>query len=125
MDEFSFSLNGKPHTVPTVFQIWRKEAHSRSLLERPTTDLFEFVGHAEANFAVKRIGSRAGEIAEDLDRSPSSNYFILSKTPELFRKVLDLADFEEVRSLTAGVPSISKPELIDESNRVLLELGLI
>ena len=114
----SFLFNNKPYDVPCCFQIWEKSNIPRKIKNLPIdNDFFIFVKKNEADFAVRRVGGRAGKATEDiLELSESSHYFLKMKTKKINKnKIIDIfnsVDYSKVSNSTAGVKSISKPELI-------------
>lgn len=116
----SFTFFGENYDVPCVFQIWERKDYKRKPVERKNrSDDFHFVKREEAHFAFQRVGARAGKIYSTPDqfswRSPSSHYFIKDCTLEKkVHKLLRKISWEEIKSRTAGNPSIAKSELIRE-----------
>lgn len=115
----SFTLNNEPMDVPCTFQIWIKtdsQIVKDTIPQVSTCADFTFSKRTSADFAIRRIGAHAGKVIEDFTNySDNSHYFI------------DVVDKQQVNSLihrfrsivwthekqdNAGVPSISKPELI-------------
>lgn len=111
----SFEFLGESRAVPTFFQIWSKQAWLRAPRKRSTTHPhFEFVDRSRADFAVQRVGVRAGRVKTDLSAiAAASHYFIKSaRNPDALRDAFAHLDFEFVKHNTAGNPSISKAEMI-------------
>lgn len=113
LPSYSFTVSGVPHDVPCCFQVWKRKAKTRSLLlpaiENP---YLEFTSPRRADFAVRRVGGRAGQILPGLDHSESSTYFIRAKGDvRQLKAVINSIDFAEINH-TAGVRSLSKRELV-------------
>ena len=75
---------------------------------------FELVEPADSDFAIQRVGGRAGLIrtTDRMNFSAESHYFIQAHDPRVlpvFRQV----DFNRVKFNTAGNPSVSPSELIE------------
>lgn len=109
----AFEFEGKPKSVPTVFQIWVRERHVR--LPQQTYSAQEdikFVGRGVANLAIRRIGVNAGRVfVGDLPETESSNYFIWVKD-ENVKGILRSIDFTKCVERTAGCKSLAKSEII-------------
>jgi len=111
----SFSFEGRPYAVPTVFQIWQKKPEPRekvkSLFQHPD---FNFVSSDLAHFAFQRVGARAGLVSiEGLRKSPNSHYFLrANKCSDNLMAVLSSIDWDTIKWRTAGNPSIGKSELV-------------
>lgn len=114
----SFFFNGKEYDVPCAAQIWVKKSEERkkiaTLKFSQIQHWFEIVPPDNSDFAIQRVGGRAGLIRLDnrFSFSKESHYFIKSKNPktlEIFKSV----NFEDVKYNTAGNPSISPSELIE------------
>lgn len=106
----SFLVDDNEYDVPCVFQIWIRSNRVRINLETPP-DYVHFVGKSEADFAVRRVGGKAGKILDGLDHSVTSTYFIKSDIPDI-KEIIDSIDFSEVVDNTAGIRSLSKKELL-------------
>lgn len=110
--KYSFVLDGKSHDVPCVFQIWEKREQLRPVKAGNLGKYLKQVKPKDADFAMRRVGGRAGQILKGLDHSESSTYFF----KEVQRGVKDClkdADFEDTRNNTAGVRSISQLEIFE------------
>ncbi|MBU0780487.1 MAG: hypothetical protein KKC72_10640 [Alphaproteobacteria bacterium] len=119
----AFLVEGKPHRVNAVFQVWRRSATPRVAVKSATKHSdFAFVAtKEEADFAMRRVGGVAGAIIEITPEacnkeglSSESNYFIkaVNCTPAALKARLKSLDFAEVRSQCAAVPTISKPDIV-------------
>ncbi|WP_394155967.1 hypothetical protein [Loktanella salsilacus] len=119
----AFLVEGKPHRVNAVFQVWRRSATPRAAVKSVTKHSdFAFVAtKEEADFAMRRVGGVAGAIIEITPEacnkkglSSESNYFIkaVNCTPAALKARLKSLDFAEVRSQCAAVPTISKPDIV-------------
>ena len=108
----SFILNGEPHSVPCVFQIWQRQEEMRVSRKSDLKEFLHCVTKDRADFAMRRVGGRAGQILDGLDYNENTTYFF----KEAKAGVLDMLkriDFSGLVSNTAGVKSLSKAELAD------------
>ncbi|UZK67705.1 SAM-dependent methyltransferase [Sphingomonas sp. M1-B02] len=105
----AFLFRSKPYDVPAVFQIWerRREPRALRLVETQHPD-FEFTTSNHADFAIQRVGARAGRVHCDFTASPSSHYFIRGNV----EAIMAMLDFASVVGNVAGNPSLSKSEII-------------
>ena len=113
----SFLVDGVEHDVPCCFQIWERRVECRDIVGQAET-VVEFVNPQEAEFCIRRVGYRAGQLLEGLDHSVSSTYFCRAKFWWVKDAINDL-DLRFVNN-TVGVKSISKYELQSK----LLEIGV-
>ncbi|MBV48499.1 SAM-dependent methyltransferase [Sulfitobacter sp. M220] len=111
----SFTFEGKSHPVPCVFQVWQRSENLRPKIKLRTEHPdFKFVARADADFAVQRVGSRAGAVKENFENLvETTHYFIRANIPvqeqlALFREI----DFSEVKARTAGQASVAKTEIV-------------
>ncbi len=113
LPSYSFTVNGVPHDVPCCFQVWRRKAKQRVQCLQPIKNqYFDFTGPGRADFAVRRVGGRAGKLLPGLNHSESSTYFIKAKgCPLKLKAVIASINFDVVNH-TAGVRSLSKRELV-------------
>jgi predicted RNA methylase len=114
----SFIFNGQPYNVWCCAQIWVRKSEQRKAM--PTIKLnqirtwFELVEPSLSDFAIQRVGGRAGLIRE-LDRcnySAESHYFIKAHDNRVL-PIFKTINFDTVKFNTAGNPSISPSELIE------------
>ncbi|WP_249341660.1 SAM-dependent methyltransferase [Sphingomonas sp. 3P27F8] len=105
----AFLFRGKPYNVPAVFQIWQRRSEPRQLrpVETRHPD-FEFTVPALADFAIQRVGARAGRVHRDFTRSPNSHYFIRGNV----EAIMETLDFASVVGNVAGNPSLSRSEIV-------------
>jgi hypothetical protein len=111
----SFTFDGAPYDVPCIFQVWERLDTPRARLALPRTHPdFDFVPRGQADFAFQRVGVRAGALKTDLSEiAAASHHFLRARiAPDRLAAALRSIDFTEVKSRTAGNPSISKTELI-------------
>lgn len=113
----SFILNNQPYDVPCCFQIWEKIPYQRKINKSiPKTDLFDFVKKKEADLAVRRVGGRAGKANKDITgSSETTHYFLKMKngtSVDWLLEKINSIDFSRIVNATAGVKSLSKPELL-------------
>jgi len=111
LPEKSFTLDGKPYSVPCVFQVWKYLAEPRQKITLPTTHKnFSFVTAETADFSIRRVGGSAGKVNEHNNYAAASNYFIKGEVKEEFMSLEQ--EFRDAAKNTAGNPSLSKGELI-------------
>lgn len=114
----SFIFNDEEYHVPCCFQIWEKSSNKRQVkVISLNNDLFDFSDKEHANMAIRRVGGRAGKAFKVIkDLSKSSNYFLNFKSKRIkkdkFIDIVNSIDFTSITKNTAGVRSLSKPELI-------------
>lgn len=113
----SFHFINEIVDVPCVFQIWvRKDLLRDRIKKSKITEDFLFVKRGEADVAFQRVGVKAGTIKGkerfDSIADPSHNFIQIVNPESLL--ILKLIDWNSVKYNTAGNPSISKAELIEE-----------
>ena len=107
----SFFKDGEPHQVPCCWQIWYRQKKNRKQVTVPCVNhLISYTKPSEADFAIKRVGGRAGEILEDTNQTISSHYFI-REIKRGVKDVLKKITWDPFRDNTVGVRSISKAEI--------------
>jgi len=119
----SFLVNNIECDVPCVFQIWQKKEEIRPVIGKIYPLHFIFVGKKDKpDISFRRVGVNAGTITKEInDKSIQSHYFIKftnDKTNDENIEKLKLIKFNF--NNTVGPKSISKPELIEEFNKLLL-----
>jgi predicted RNA methylase len=121
--ENSFLVNGIETDVPCVFQIWQYKEEIRNEVEKKLPLNFKFVEKKDTpDISFRRVGVNAGIIMKEInDKSFQSHYFIKftnNKTINENIEKLKLIKFNF--NNTVGPKSISKPELIEEFNKLLI-----
>jgi len=121
--ENSFLVNGIESNVPCVFQIWEYKEEIRNEIDKQIPINFKFVEKkASPDISFRRVGVNAGTIMREInDKSIQSHYFIKftnNKTIDENIEKLKLLKFDFDN--TVGPKSISKPELINEFNKLLI-----
>lgn len=112
-----FIFEGKRKNVPAVFQIWVRRPMHRQKVFPPTTHRdFQFLTGADANkadFAIQRVGAKAGLIHHNLEAEPSTHYFIKA-SPGIndLEAMMGKLDFRTSAMRTSGYPSLAKTELV-------------
>lgn len=119
----SFLVNGKPHNVPCVYQIWEKREENREVEVKQVPKKFKFVKQVEnPDISFRRVGVYAGNVSlETENRSATSHYFIKLLDIQITADIVEkLNKIKYVKSEdTVGAKSISKQELIKEFNVIL------
>lgn len=105
----AFLFRSKPYNVPALFQIWERRPEQRDLLPTDTRHPdFKFSKPQDADFAIQRVGARAGLVHHKFTASPKSHYFIKGDVEAQMRQL----DFASVVGNTAGNPSLAKAEIV-------------
>lgn len=104
-----YIFRGKDHDVPTVFQIWQREATPRAICVLPRTHPdFCFTRQEDADFAIRRNGYHAGRVyGTDVD-NPKAFYFIRGRV----RARMEGLDFSPYYQNTSGPRSLSQGEIV-------------
>jgi predicted RNA methylase len=114
----SFIFNGASYNVPCAGQIWQRKATPRAkivtLKLSQIKKWFELVPPVNSDFAIQRVGGRAGLIrtTDRMNFSAESHYFIQAHDPRVL-PVFQQVNFDTVKFNTAGNPSVSPSELIE------------
>lgn len=111
----SFEFEGQPYDVPCVFQVWEKRKTPRTTKMGPLTHPdFAFCAAAEADFAIRRVGGLAGKLIENFGGYSAASHYYLKSNIDVAqcKRTMQAANWDDVRHLTAGNPSISKRELV-------------
>ncbi|WP_237246030.1 SAM-dependent methyltransferase [Sphingopyxis witflariensis] len=105
----AFLFRSKPYDVPAIFQIWERRDELRELQHVAIHHRdFSFTTPDRADFAIQRVGARAGRVHRDFTRSPSSHYFIRGEVEPIMKRL----NFTRVALNVAGNPSLSKSEIV-------------
>lgn len=120
VDKDAFIFRGETYDVPCCFQIWERKDRQRPKIELEKSPLFTFTTPDQADFAVRRVGGRAGKTTDVVGTKVPSHYYIKAN-PSVgvieLRAMIDGLNFDREKSSTAGVNSVSKQELVNKSNR--------
>ena len=115
LDRDSFTFEGKNHPVSCVFQVWERRDELRPKIKLPIIHPdFKFVAREDADFAVQRVGSRAGAVTENCENLAETSHYFLRANGNIegllasFRAI----DFSETKARSAGQASIAKTELV-------------
>lgn len=118
----SFIVNGVPHNVPCIFQIWIKRVYNRDIIEQLLPLNFKFVKKTEdPDISFRRVGVNAGSIdTECVNKSIQSHYFIkFTNNKSVADNITLLSAITYDFNNTIGPKSISKQELITKFNPLL------
>lgn len=109
----SFEVNGQPHAVPTVFQIWRKRTGPRAAVAEATPAGFSFVRPGDPfTLSVRRVGVNAGRaFPAEKEVSPQSHYFVRLDDESRRDVVLEGLSGYPFPSNTTGPRSLSRGEI--------------
>jgi predicted RNA methylase len=119
----SFLVNGEPHDVPCIFQIWMKRSYNRETVEQIEPLHFRFVKKTEhPDISFRRVGVNAGTIDTECDtKSIQSHYFItFTNDKGVADNMMRLSGITFDFNNTIGPKSISKQELIRKFNPLLV-----
>lgn len=123
LPENSFIVNGEEHNVPCLFQIWVKKDTMRPIVPKLEPINYYFVNKEDSpDISFRRVGVYAGKIDTEIEsKSVQSHYFIKFKnnilTNTLYKK---LSTIEYNHNNTVGPKSISKQELIQTFNQIII-----
>lgn len=118
----SFNYNGIVYNIPCIFQIWEKRGYMRKLdkIRIPSGYVFlkDWIG---ADFAIRRVGSLAGNIYfGDLEsRNVNSHYFIRLDKNKDKKKIRNIS--LKSNDYVVGPRSISKKDIISQLNKIVLD----
>jgi hypothetical protein len=114
----SFIFNGSAYNVPCAGQIWIRKDQPRkkitTLKLEQICNWFELVEPDKSDFAIQRVGGRAGliRISDRMNFSAESHYFIKAHDTRVL-PVFQKVNFDTVKFNTAGNPSVSPSELVE------------
>ena len=107
----SFLVNGEPHDVPCIFQIWMKRSYNRETVEQIEPLHFRFVKKTEhPDISFRRVGVNAGTIDTECDtKSIQSHYFItFTNDKSVADNMIRLSGITPLTSIIQSVPSPSQ-----------------
>lgn len=113
LNSHAFLVNGEPHDVPCVFQVWERMAQPRVVAEVVQPHNFEFVKSTAAHdIVVRRVGVYAGRtfLTGGL-HSPQSHYFIKITVACDKNRVVERMNQHTFPTNTTGPRSLSQGEI--------------
>lgn len=111
LPEDAFLVNGEPHSVPCVWQVWERRDVDRPVDAIASPCGFEFVSSDRPHTLVfRRVGVYAGHCALPGQHSPQSHYFVRLDTPSLAADLIEQSKRHVFPSNTTGPRSLSKHE---------------
>lgn len=119
----SFLVNNIEYNVPCVFQIWIYKEKPRPKIEKKKPLHFKFVKKEEnPDISFRRVGVYAGKIMTEINnKNKQSHYFIkFTNNYSVAENIKKLKSINFNFNNTVGPKSISKPELIEQFNKLLL-----
>jgi hypothetical protein len=113
----AFLVNGQPHSVPCVFQVWVKRETSRDVPPGVAPEGFAFVKQTESHHLVfRRVGGTAGRCSLPSEAlKVQCHYFIRLDDPTVVENVITQSLAHAFPTNTTGPRSLSK----DEATRFL------
>ena len=122
LSENSFLVNNIETDVPCIFQIWQYKDELRNKSDKQIPLYFKFVKKEEKpDISFRRVGVNSGIISKEIEsKSKQSHYFIkFTNEKSIEYNIEKLKSIKFNFNNTVGPRSISKPELINEFNRLL------
>lgn len=114
-----FDFVEEKRLVPVVFQIWKKSDVKRINADKKLTSKhFLFVSKEEADFAIQRVGAAAGKVKLNLEGLASASHYFIKAVSADVKEKFESIDWVHIKYKTAGNPSIAKPELISELEKL-------
>ena len=122
LDDDAFTLDGKDHNVPSIFQIWQKESTERLVVKDEISKYISFVKKEDnPDLSIRRVGVNTTKCDKEIDdKSVQSHYFVKVKEDidvDSFLEKFNKLTFND-KDNTVGPKSISKPELIKTVNTI-------
>lgn len=113
----AFLFMGKPYNVPAVFQIWERRGQRALHVIQTNHPDFEFTTPDQADFAIQRVGAKAGRIHHDSERSANAHYFVRvanrsARAIDRVQRIMRRLDFPGAAGNVAGNPSLAKSEIV-------------
>ena len=119
----SFTMDGKIHNIPCIFQIWEKRETKRKCQDKVFPVGYSFTRKSDGpNIAIRRVGVYAGSVYTEIEnKSPQSHYFIKFDNGINNHLLHALSNISYPnRDYTVGPRSLSKPDIIVNINRIML-----
>lgn len=109
----AFLLYGMAYDVPCVFQVWKRMKKKRIIADiTKGNPFFEFTDKQNADFCIRRVGGRAGQLLSGINHNEQTTFFLKSLRDDAMLAVdVCFPAFAQLRDMTAGVRSVSKSEI--------------
>lgn len=107
----AFLLDGVQHDVPSAFQIWRKQSYLRKSQTLRSSKWITFTSPGQADFAIRRVGRKAGQLLKGLDHNPSTTLFFTAVHPRVLDILRDNPEIARLADSAVGPRSIAKSEI--------------
>jgi hypothetical protein len=122
----SFEVNQVAYDVPCIFQIWQRKSEDRPKNEQVSEIGFKYVKASEEyDIAFRRVGGKAGTcfLKGSGDFSVQSHYFLKLDNHNVAntQKIIEAVNRHVFPSNTVGPRSLSKGEVNEVLNQVLLD----
>jgi len=112
--------DGRPFdSPPCVFQVWVNKSRKAEIFCNKNP-YFDFVKGGDHDFAIRRVGGRAGQVLENgVELSRASTYFVKAKREDALEvyTTVCMPKAIEISKRTAAAKSVSKNEI----NKILCE----
>ena len=106
----AFLVNGAPHSVPCVFQVWVRSSTDRAVVDAARPIGFRFTTRDACHVAFRRVGVNAGKCSLPDNQSTQSHYFLALDDVERAAHIIEESKKDWFVSNTTGPKSISKGE---------------
>jgi len=120
-NSFYIASTDKNHNVPCIFQIWKRMDTLRPIIEKPLPIFFSFLKYGEdgIDFAIRRVGGKAGQLIEDWKNCNTQTHYYIRLNGIDKKKFINLYNPNAFDSdNTVGPRSISKGELTKVINAI-------
>jgi len=120
-NSFYIASTDKDHNVPCIFQIWKRKDTLRPLPDDPLPLFFSFLKYGEEgiDFAIRRVGGKAGDLIEDWKGCNTQTHYYIRLNGINKKKFINLYNPNAFDSdNTVGPRSISKGELTKMINAI-------
>lgn len=108
----AFLHKGVQIDVPSAFQIWRKHSELREIQIQRTSEWITFTSPDQADFAIRRVGRKAGQLLEGLDHNPATTLFFTAAHPTVLDILSDNPEIARLADSAVGARSIAKSEIM-------------
>lgn len=127
MDPKSFEVNGDEYSVPSIFQIWKKQETDR-VIEKPAAEIpyrFTYKKLTDPfHLVIRRVGGKAGTaFLPPGTFNPQTHYYISLQDPSFASQIKDAFNTYHFPTNTTGPRSLSKSEITRVLNQVVRSIN--